>query len=112
VRNCGHQNDFYIVEQMRPETDEILARCRVDHSGSSASGVDFGFCRQALKPYGSSTKPSSSGARAVASMAGRDYIAHDITEFQRAGFHGGLNDHRAAESYFCLSAAWKGAKPA
>jgi hypothetical protein len=43
---------------------------------------------------------------------GRDYIAHDITEFRRAGFHGSLNDHRAAESYFCLSAAWKGAKPA
>jgi pimeloyl-ACP methyl ester carboxylesterase len=39
-----------------------------------------------------------------------DYISHNITEFQRTGFHGGLNYYRAAEPYFYLSAAWKGAK--
>jgi hypothetical protein len=44
--------------------------------------------------------------------AGQDYIAHDITEFQRTGFHGGLNYDRIAESYFYPSAAWKRAKPA
>jgi pimeloyl-ACP methyl ester carboxylesterase len=31
-------------------------------------------------------------------------------EFQRTGFHGGLNYYRSAEPYFYLSAAWKGAK--
>ena len=31
-------------------------------------------------------------------------------EFERTGFHGALNYYRAAEPYFDLSAAWKGAK--
>jgi pimeloyl-ACP methyl ester carboxylesterase len=39
-----------------------------------------------------------------------DYVTHNIAEFQRTGFHGGLNYYRAAEPYFYLSAAWKGAK--
>ena len=39
-----------------------------------------------------------------------DYVAHNVTEFQRTGFHGGRNYYRAAEPYFYLSAAFKGAK--
>jgi hypothetical protein len=39
-----------------------------------------------------------------------DYVAHNVAEFQRTGFHGGLNYYRAAEPYFYLSAAWKGAQ--
>ena len=39
-----------------------------------------------------------------------DYVAHNVAEFQRTGFHGALNYYRAAEPYFYLSAAWKGAK--
>jgi pimeloyl-ACP methyl ester carboxylesterase len=44
------------------------------------------------------------------SWAEPDYVAHKIAEFQRTGFHGGLNYYRAAEPYFYLSAPWKGAK--
>ena len=44
------------------------------------------------------------------SWAEPDYVAHNVTEFQRTGFHGGLNYYRAAEPYFYLSAAWKAAK--
>jgi pimeloyl-ACP methyl ester carboxylesterase len=33
-----------------------------------------------------------------------------VAAFQRTGFHGGLNYYRAAEPYFHLSAAFKGAK--
>ena len=44
------------------------------------------------------------------SWAEPDYVAHNVAEFQRTGFHGGLNYYRAAEPYFYLSAAWKGAK--
>jgi len=39
-----------------------------------------------------------------------DYVNHNIAEFQRTGFHGGLNYYRAAEPYFDLSGAFKGAK--
>jgi hypothetical protein len=42
---------------------------------------------------------------------GRNRItSHNVAEFKRTGFHGGLNYYRAAEPYFYLSAAWKGAK--
>jgi pimeloyl-ACP methyl ester carboxylesterase len=44
------------------------------------------------------------------SWAEPDYVAHNVSEFQRTGFHGGLNYYRAYEPYFYLSAAWKGAK--
>jgi pimeloyl-ACP methyl ester carboxylesterase len=39
-----------------------------------------------------------------------DYVAHNVAEFRRTGFHGGLNYYRAAETYFYLSGAWKNAK--
>jgi pimeloyl-ACP methyl ester carboxylesterase len=39
-----------------------------------------------------------------------NYVAHNIAEFTRTGFHGALNYYRAAEPYFYLSAPWKGAK--
>jgi pimeloyl-ACP methyl ester carboxylesterase len=39
-----------------------------------------------------------------------DYLIHNIAEFRRTGFHGALNYYRAAEPYFDLSAAYKGAK--
>src|ERR1700690_167155 len=39
-----------------------------------------------------------------------DYVAHNIIEFERTGFHGGLNCYRAAEPYFLLSGALKAAK--
>src|SRR4029077_5241244 len=44
------------------------------------------------------------------SWAEPDYVRHNVAEFQRTGFHGGLNYYRAAEPYFALSAAFKGAK--
>jgi pimeloyl-ACP methyl ester carboxylesterase len=37
-------------------------------------------------------------------------VEHNVAEFQRTGFHGGLNYYRAAEPYFYLSAALRGAK--
>ena len=38
------------------------------------------------------------------------YVEHNVAAFQRTGFHGGLNYYRAAETYFHLSAAFKGAR--
>jgi pimeloyl-ACP methyl ester carboxylesterase len=43
------------------------------------------------------------------SWAESDYVAHNVAEFQRTGFHGALNYYRAGEPYFYLSGAWKGA---
>jgi pimeloyl-ACP methyl ester carboxylesterase len=39
-----------------------------------------------------------------------DYLAHNIAEFQRTGFHGALNYYRAVQPYFDLCGAYRGAK--
>jgi pimeloyl-ACP methyl ester carboxylesterase len=39
-----------------------------------------------------------------------DYLAHNIAEFQRTGFHGALNYYRAVQPFFDLSGAYLGAR--
>ncbi|MBC7799769.1 MAG: alpha/beta hydrolase [Gemmatimonadaceae bacterium] len=51
-------------------------------------------------------RPIPAGARLRADPA---YVAYNIAEFQRTGFHGGLNYYRAVQSAFDLTAAYKGA---
>lgn len=47
---------------------------------------------------------------ALPSWAEPDYVAHNVAQFKRTGFHGGLNYYRSFEPYFYLSGAYKGAK--
>jgi pimeloyl-ACP methyl ester carboxylesterase len=56
------------------------------------------------------TQPHRPAPGPLPSWAESDYVNHNIAEFQRTGFHGGLNYYRAAEPYFDLSATFKGAK--
>ncbi len=110
MRNAGRQDTFYMFEQIRPDADETWANAAVTIPGMLywASGA-----APAGKQW-SPTDPSRSLYReAPASLpewADADYVAHNIAEFERTGFHGGLNYYRAAEPYFALSAPFKGAK--
>jgi pimeloyl-ACP methyl ester carboxylesterase len=110
MRQAGHQNDFYMFEQMRPEADQIWADAAVTipgvlywASGSAPAGQAWSPLDPARSLYRPAPEP-------LPLWVERDYIDHNIGEFQRTGFHGGLNYYRAAEPYFHLSAAWKGAK--
>ena len=38
-----------------------------------------------------------------------DYLAHNVSEFQRTGFHGALNYYRAVQPFFDLSGPYVGA---
>jgi pimeloyl-ACP methyl ester carboxylesterase len=110
MRKSGHRNDFYMFEQMRPEADQIWADAAVTIPGVLywASGSAPAEARWSpMDPARSLHRPAPGPLPA---WADPDYISHNITEFQRTGFHGGLNYYRAAEPYFYLSAAWKGAK--
>ena len=60
-----------------------------------------------MDPARSLHRPAPEG---LPSWAQPNYVAHNIAEFRRTGFHGALNYYRAAEPYFYLSGAWKGAK--
>jgi pimeloyl-ACP methyl ester carboxylesterase len=110
MRSSGRENDFYMFEQIKPEADQIWADAEVMIPGvlywASGSAPADGRWNP-LDPARSLHRPAP---EPLPSWAEPDYVAYNIAEFQRTGFHGGLNYYRAAELYFSLSAAWKGAK--
>ena len=110
MRETGHQNDFYIFEQCKPEADQIWADAAVTipgvlywASGSAPAGQRWDPMKPSLSLYRPAPGP-------LPAWADPDYVAFNIAEFQRTGFHGGLNYYRAFEPYFALSSAYKGAK--
>jgi pimeloyl-ACP methyl ester carboxylesterase len=110
MRASAHQDDFYMFEQIRPDADRIWADAAVTIPGilywaSGSAPADKRW--SPMDPARSLHRPAPGP---LPSWAGPDYIKHNIAEFQRTGFHGGLNYYRAAEPYFHLSAAFKDAK--
>ena len=110
MRLAGLQDRFYMFEQIRPDADQIWADAAVTIPGILywASGAAPAAGRWSpLDPARSLHRPAPG---ALPAWADPDYVAHTIATFQRTGFHGALNYYRAAEPYFHLSAAFKGAK--
>jgi pimeloyl-ACP methyl ester carboxylesterase len=110
MRKAGNQDKFYMFEQIAPSADQIWANAEVTIPGILywASGSAPAETRWSpMDPNRSLHRPAPG---ALPEWAEPDYVAHNIAEFQRTGFHGGLNYYRAAEPYFVLSAPWKGAK--
>ena len=110
MRQSGHQDDFYMFEQIRPDADQIWADAAVTIPGilywaSGSAPADKRW--SPMDPARSLHRPAPGSLTAWAEP---DYVHHNVAEFQRTGFHGGLNYYRAAEPYFFLSAAFKGAK--
>ena len=110
MRKSGHESDFYMFEQIRPEADEIWADAAVTIPGilywaSGSAPADKRW--SPMDPARGLRRPAPGP---LPSWADPDYVNHTVAEFQRTGFHGGLNYYRAAEPYFYLSAAFKGAK--
>jgi pimeloyl-ACP methyl ester carboxylesterase len=110
MRRTGHQNDFYMFEQCRPEADRLWADAAVTipgvlywASGSAPAGQGWSPMNPARSLYRRAPGP-------LPAWAEPDYVAFNIAEFQRTGFHGGLNYYRSFEPYFFLSGAYKGAK--
>ncbi|MCB8881992.1 alpha/beta hydrolase [Acidisoma cellulosilytica] len=110
MRAAGHQDRFYMFEQIKPEADHIWAEAAVTIPGilywaSGAAPPD-----QRWSPMDPARNFHRPAPGPLPSWADPAYVAHSIAEFQRTGFHGALNYYRAAEPYFYLSAAFKGAK--
>jgi pimeloyl-ACP methyl ester carboxylesterase len=109
MRRSGHQNDFYMFEQIRPDADQIWADAALTIPGMLywASGSAPAEKRWSpLDPARSLHRPAPG---LLPAWADPDYVSYNVAEFQRTGFHGALNYYRAAEPYFHLSAAFKGA---
>ncbi|MGA7155650.1 MAG: alpha/beta hydrolase [Acidobacteriaceae bacterium] len=110
MRKTGHEKDFYMFEQMRPESDAVWADAAVSIPGVLywASGSAPADARWTPMDPARGLHRTAPDAWPAWMEAG--YVEHMVAEFQRTGFHGGLNYYRAAEIYFDLSAAFKGAK--
>jgi pimeloyl-ACP methyl ester carboxylesterase len=110
MRKTGHENDFYMFEQSRPEADQLWADAAVTipgvlywASGSAPEAERWSPMHPARSLYRKAPGP-------LPSWAEPDYVAHNVAEFKRTGFHGGLNYYRSFEPFFYLSGAYKGAK--
>jgi pimeloyl-ACP methyl ester carboxylesterase len=110
MRKSGHQNDFYMFEQIRPDADQIWANAAVTIPGILYWASGSAPANKRWSPMDPARSLHRPAPGALPSWAESDYVNHNIAEFQRTGFHGGLNYYRAAEPYFDLSAAFKGAK--
>jgi pimeloyl-ACP methyl ester carboxylesterase len=110
MRASGRHNDFYVFEQIRPDADQIWADAAATIPGMLywASGSAPADTRWSpLDPARNLHRPAPGP---LPPWADPDYVAHTIAAFQRTRFHGGLNYYRAAEPYFDLAAAFKGAR--
>jgi pimeloyl-ACP methyl ester carboxylesterase len=110
MRKSGHQNDFYMFEQMKPEADQIWADASVTIPGILYWASGSAPVETRWNPMDLARSLHRPAPGPLPSWAEPDYVTHNIAEFQRTGFHGALNYYRAAEPYFCLSGVWKGAK--
>jgi pimeloyl-ACP methyl ester carboxylesterase len=109
MRASGHQDDFYMFEQMKPEADQVWADAAVSIPGVLYWASGSAPADKAWTPMDPSRGLHRPAPGPLPSWADPNYVAHTIAEFQRTGFHGGLNYYRAAEPYFYLSGALKGA---
>jgi pimeloyl-ACP methyl ester carboxylesterase len=110
MRETGHENDFYMFEQSRPDADQIWADAAVTIPGVLYWASGSAPADKRWSPMHPSRSLYRRAPGPLPSWAEPDYVAHNVAEFQRTGFHGGLNYYRAFEPYFYLSAAYKGAK--
>ena len=110
LRASGRWDDFYMAEQIRPEADRLWADAAVTIPGAlywASGSAPPGERWSPMDPKRSLHRPAPGPLPA---WADPDYVRTTIAAFQRTGFHGGLNYYRAAEPYFGLSAAFKGAR--
>ena len=110
MRKSGHQNDFYMFEQIRPDADQTWADAAVTIPGVLYWASGSAPAEKRWSPMDPARSLHRPAPGLLPSWAELDYVAHNVAEFQRTGFHGALNYYRAAEPYFYLCGAYKGAK--
>ena len=110
MRANGHEDTFYMFQQASPEADNLWADAATTIPGalywsSGLPGPEFRW--DPLNPQRGLYRPAPI---AVRSWADQDYVSHNIAEFTRTGFHGGLNYYRAMQPFFDRSSVFEGAK--
>jgi pimeloyl-ACP methyl ester carboxylesterase len=110
MRAACHGDDFYMFEQIRPEADQIWADAAVTIRGVLYWASGSAPAADAWNPFIPTRSLHRRAPDRLPDWIEPKYLAHNIAEFQRTGFHGALNYYRAIQPYFELSAAYRGAK--
>jgi pimeloyl-ACP methyl ester carboxylesterase len=110
MKAAGHGNDFYMFEQIRPDADQIWADAAVTIPGILYWASGSAPAAEAWNPFDPDRSLHRKAPDRLPAWIERDYLAHNIAEFQRTGFHGALNYYRAVQPFFDLSGAYLGAK--
>jgi len=109
MRQSGHENDFYMFAQRKPEADQIWADAAVSIPGILYWASASAPAELRWSPMDAARSLHRPAPGPLPAWVDTDYVAHNVSEFQRTGFHGALNYYRAAEPYFYLCGALKGA---
>jgi pimeloyl-ACP methyl ester carboxylesterase len=110
MKASGHGEDFYMFEQIRPDADQIWADAAVTIPGALYWASGSAPAARAWSPFDPTRSLHREAPTPLPAWIEGDYLAHNIAEFQRTGFHGALNYYRAVQPFFDLSAAYTGAK--
>jgi pimeloyl-ACP methyl ester carboxylesterase len=110
MKAAGHGNDFYMFEQISPDADRIWANAAVTVPGMLYWTSGSAPAAEAWSPLDPSRNMHRKPPATMPSWIEPDYLAHNIAEYQRTGFHGALNYYRAVQPFFDLSSAFTGAK--
>jgi len=110
MRAAGLQERFYMFRQIDPKADQEWADAARSIPGMIywASGLPSEETR--WSPFDPARGLNRQAPDGEPSFADPEYLAYNIAEFERTGFHGSLNYYRAVDPFFELSGAFKGAK--
>lgn len=103
MRAAGHGSDFYMFEQIRTEADQIWANAANTIPGVLYWASGSAPAAEAWNPFIPARSLHRKAPDRLPNWIEPDYLAHNIVEFQRTGFHGALNYYRAVQPYFDLS---------
>jgi pimeloyl-ACP methyl ester carboxylesterase len=110
MRAAGHEDKFYMFEQIRPEADQTWADSAVTIPGMLYWASGSAPAAEAWDPLNPVRSLYRRPPDPLPAWIAPDYLAHNIAEFERTGFHGALNYYRAVQLFFDLSGAYLGAK--
>jgi pimeloyl-ACP methyl ester carboxylesterase len=110
MRAAGHENNFYMFEQIRPDADQVWADAAVTIPGMLYWASGSAPATEAWDPFDPSRNLHRKAPDRLPAWIRRDYLTHTVAEFQRTGFHGALNYYRAIQPFFDLSSAYVGAR--
>jgi pimeloyl-ACP methyl ester carboxylesterase len=110
MKAAGHEDNFYMFQQIRPDADQIWADAAVTIPGALYWASGSAPPEQAWDPFNPVRSLHRKAPEPLPGWIEPDYLAHNIAEFERTGFHGALNYYRAVQPFFDLSAAYMAAK--